>query len=120
VHEFSVCHDLLRQVENLARAHNARAVSAIHLQIGPLSGIEATLLEQAFTVARAGTVAAAAVLATEALPIRVRCQSCSAVGEVAVNRLVCGACGDWHTELLSGDELLLASVELELEEDDDV
>lgn len=120
MHEFSVCQDLLRQVEDLARAHNARAVSAIHLQLGPLSGIEAALLEQAFTVARAGTVAAAAVLATEALPIRVRCQSCGAVGEVAVNRLVCGACGDWHTELLSGDELLLASVELELEEDDDV
>jgi len=120
VHEFSVCQDLLRQVEDLARAHNARTVSAIHLRIGPLSGIEASLLEQAFTVARAGTVAAAAVLATEALPIRVRCRSCGASGVASPNRLVCGACGDWHTELLSGDELLLASVELELEEDDDV
>ena len=120
MHEFSVCHDLLRQVEDLARAHNARAVSVIHLQIGPLSGIEAALLEQAFTVARAGTVATDAMLTTEALPIQVRCQSCGAVSVVAPNRLVCGACGDWHTELMSGDELLLASVELELEDNDNV
>ena len=120
MHEFSVCQDLLRQVEDLVRAHNARTVSAIHLQIGPLSGIEASLLEQAFTVARAGTVAATAMLMTQALPIRVRCQSCGASSVAAPNRLICGTCGDWHTELLSGDELLLASVELELEEDDDV
>ncbi|MFO1432083.1 MAG: hydrogenase maturation nickel metallochaperone HypA [Candidatus Competibacteraceae bacterium] len=116
MHEFSVCQDLLRQVEELAHAHHARAVTTIRLQLGPLSGIEASLLEQAFTVARAGTVAATAVLMTEALPVRVRCRVCDVISEVASNRLVCGSCGDWHTELMSGDELLLASVELELED----
>ena len=116
VHEFSVCQDLLRQVEDLAHTYHARAVTTIRLQLGPLSGIEASLLEQAFTVARAGTVAAAAVLTTETLSVQVRCQSCGAVSVVVPNRLVCGACGDWHTELVSGDELLLASVELEIED----
>jgi hydrogenase nickel incorporation protein HypA/HybF len=29
-----------------------------------------------------------------------------------MNRLLCGACGDWHTQVISGDELLLESVEL--------
>ena len=116
VHEFSVCQDLLRQVEDLARVHHARTVTMIRLQLGPLSGIEASLLEQAFTVARAGTVAAAAVLTTETLPVQVRCGACGAVSMVASNHLVCGTCGDWHTELVSGDELLLASVELEIED----
>jgi hydrogenase nickel incorporation protein HypA/HybF len=118
VHEFSVCQNLLQQVEALARAHGARAVNRIRLQIGPLSGIEAVLLEQAFTLARTGTVADNAVLETESLPVRVHCQACGAASDVPPNRLVCGACGDWHTELLSGDEMLLASLELELEEDD--
>ena len=116
VHEFSVCQDLLRQVEDLVRVHHARTVSAIRLQLGPLSGIEASLLEQAFTVARAGTVAAAAVLTTETLSVQVRCEACGAVSVVVPNRLVCNACGDGHTELVSGDELLLASVELEIED----
>ena len=33
-----------------------------------------------------------------------------------MNRLICGACGDWHTQLLSGDELILESVELQMPE----
>jgi hydrogenase nickel incorporation protein HypA/HybF len=46
-------------------------------------------------------------------PIQVRCQTCGAETEAAMNRLICGACGDWHTQVISGDELLLESVELE-------
>jgi hydrogenase nickel incorporation protein HypA/HybF len=42
----------------------------------------------------------------------VRCETCGAESVALPNRLVCGACGDWHTRLVSGDEMLLASVEL--------
>jgi hydrogenase nickel incorporation protein HypA/HybF len=45
-------------------------------------------------------------------PIQVRCQACGAETDAAMNRLICGACGDWHTRIISGDELLLESVEL--------
>jgi hydrogenase nickel incorporation protein HypA/HybF len=116
MHELSVCYALLDQVEGIARQHNASAVRAIHLRIGPLSGVEAQLIEQAFPLARAGTVAAEAALVIEALPIRVHCDTCGAETPAAPSRLVCGQCGDWHTRLVSGDELLLASVELASEE----
>ena len=46
----------------------------------------------------------------EAMPVRVRCESCGAESEVKMNRLVCRQCGDWHTTLLSGDELILQRV----------
>jgi len=118
VHELSVCQHLIGQVEALAREHGAVRVSRIVVRIGPLAGVEAALLEQAFTLARAGTVADQAELATESLPIQVRCTVCGAVTTVTANRLICGACGDWHTELQSGDELLLTSVELELEDNE--
>jgi len=45
--------------------------------------------------------------------VRVRCRGCGAETMATANRLVCGACGDWHTDLLAGDELLLLRVELE-------
>ena len=45
-------------------------------------------------------------------PVRVRCRSCGSESSASANRLLCGACGDWHTELTSGDELLLLNVEL--------
>jgi hydrogenase nickel incorporation protein HypA/HybF len=45
--------------------------------------------------------------------VRVRCTRCGADCEAAPNRLLCGACGDYRTRLASGDEMLLASLELE-------
>jgi len=103
----------MRQVAALAREHGACAVSKITLRIGPLSGVEAHLLQQAFPLASAGGVAQEAALVIESLPVRVRCRECGAESEVKPNHLVCGECGAWKTQLLSGDELLLASVELE-------
>jgi hydrogenase nickel incorporation protein HypA/HybF len=112
MHELSVCHGLLDQVADIARQHQATGVKLIRLRIGPLSGVEPQLLEQAFPLASAGTIAAQAALAIETLAVRVHCETCGAETDAAANRLLCGACGDWHTKLVSGDELLLVSVEL--------
>ena len=113
MHELAVCQALMAQVEAIASREGAARVMAIALRIGPLSGVEPGLLAHAFPLAAAGTRAADAELRIEALPVRVRCSGCGAESEAAPNRLLCAVCGDYHTRLLSGDELLLASVELE-------
>ena len=113
MHEFSVCQSLLDQVSTIAAQHHAHAVTQITLQIGPYAGVEPRLLCDAFEVARLGTVADKAELSIETQPVRVHCETCGEDSEAAINRLVCASCGDYHTRLISGDELLLASVELE-------
>lgn len=115
MHELSVCQSMLAQVDAIALQHQASRVTSITLQIGPLSGIEPVLLQQAFTLARAGGVADQATLVIESLPIRVKCQRCDQESDAAPNRLLCGHCGDYHTRLISGDEMLLASVELDVD-----
>ena len=112
MHEFAVCQGMLQQIEAIAAEQQAAAVDIITVQIGPLSGIESHLLTQAFPLAAAGTVAEKAELIVETLPIKVKCQTCGAETEAKPNRLICGQCGDYHTQLLSGDEMLLASLEL--------
>ena len=112
MHELSVCQAMIDQVEIIARRENAAQVMAIHLGIGPLSGVEPQLLEQAFYIARAGTIASDADLLIESLPIRVSCQQCGQITDASPARLICGNCGDWHTSVVSGDELMLAHVEL--------
>ncbi|ALG66964.1 hydrogenase maturation nickel metallochaperone HypA [Beggiatoa leptomitoformis] len=112
MHELSICYSLLNQVETLAQHHQAHQVASITIQIGLLSGVEPELLRQAFTIARAGTVAAQADLICLSLPVKVRCQQCHAESEVEANRLLCKTCGAWQTQVISGDEMLLASVEL--------
>ncbi len=116
MHELSVCQGLLDQVARVAADHGALGVKHIVVRIGPLSGVVPELLQQAFPLARAGTMAADAALTIEELPVRVHCDACGADTEAKPNRLLCGECGDWHTQLIGGDELLLASVELLKEE----
>ncbi|BAZ94664.1 putative hydrogenase nickel incorporation protein HybF [Thiohalobacter sp. COW1] len=111
MHELSVCQGMLRQVSDLARRHRAERVSRIVVRIGPLAGVEPELLRQAFPIASAGTLAASADLVVETDALRVHCNECGTESEVRPNRLLCNQCGSWQTRLISGDELLLASVE---------
>ena len=118
MHELSVCLSLLDQVERIAREHGASRVDRILLRIGPLSGIEAALVANAYPLAAAGSIAEHAVLEIEASPVRVQCKDCGVETEVQPNRLLCGACGGYHTRLLSGDEMLLANLELTVPDTD--
>jgi hydrogenase nickel incorporation protein HypA/HybF len=112
MHELAVCQALIVQVEELARSRDAR-VQEVRIGLGPLSGIEPRLLAQAYPFACAGTLAEGSRLAIEQTQVRVRCSRCGAESIAAPNRLVCGACGDWRTELVAGDEMLLLRLELE-------
>ncbi|MCB9993376.1 MAG: hydrogenase maturation nickel metallochaperone HypA [Hyphomicrobiaceae bacterium] len=116
MHELSVCQGLIGQVERLVAEHGAKRVTRILVLVGPLSGVEAPLLERAFTIARMGTSAEDAELEVHEMPVRVWCDTCQMETEAALNRLVCGNCGDWHVTLRSGDELLLKSVALDIPE----
>ena len=113
MHELAICQALIREVQAVAAANGARSVTDIHVSVGPLSGAEPPLLRNAFPFAAAGTVAGEARLHLHETPIRVCCGGCGATTEAAVNRLVCGACGDWQTSLLGGDELLLSKVSMQ-------
>lgn len=107
----SVCSALIRQVEGLGKEHKAKAVKRIDISVGVLSGVVAELLEMAFAVAKAGTIAEEAELVCHEMPVRVLCSSCGAETDVTPNRLLCGSCGDWKTHVISGQDLLLKTVE---------
>lgn len=113
MHELSICQSMLSQIEAVGRENRATAVHRVKVQIGPLSGVEPQLLQQAFPIAVAGSIAEHAVLDIELLPIRIECQQCGGESEATANKLICGHCGHWQTRLLSGDEMLLASLELD-------
>lgn len=113
MHELAICQSLINQLEAIANERNAQSVSSILVGMGPLSGVEAQLLKNAYPIASAGTVAENAELVIELLPIKVKCNECGSESEAKPNKLVCKQCGNWRTTLISGDELLLLSVELE-------
>jgi hydrogenase nickel incorporation protein HypA/HybF len=118
MHELSVCQGLMQQVEQVAAAHGAAAVERIVLQIGGLSGVEPTLLERAFEIARAGTVASGAELEIRTGPVVVQCRECGGRSAVPPNRLICNYCGEWRVRVVEGEELMLLTVELDIQVQD--
>lgn len=102
----------MSQLLDVAAKNQAARIEQVVLSVGPLSGVEPHLLQRAFSVAQAGTLAAEAGLEIQISPVRVLCHSCGAQSDAAPNRLVCDKCGDWKVKLTQGDELLLLSVEL--------
>jgi len=116
MHELAVCQSLMSQVQQIAQREQAERITRILLSIGPLSGVEAMLLKDAFPIAAAGTVAEGAQLDVQQQAVQVKCLSCGAESQATANRLLCAACGDYRTQLISGDEMLLMSVELERRE----
>jgi hydrogenase nickel incorporation protein HypA/HybF len=117
MHELAVCQALVEQVNAIVQQQGAQAATLIKIKVGPLSGVVPDLLSTAFPLAAAGSVANHAELQINASSIRVHCQTCGAETDATANRLLCGVCGDWHTQLIAGDELILESVELQMKEE---
>lgn len=113
MHELSICQALLAQVESVAQQHQATEVKQIIIQVGALSGLEPELLQHAFSIAQTLSQRVQhSTLLIEMLPIRIHCPECNSETEATANRLICGQCGNWKTQLVSGHELLLKSVDL--------
>jgi len=117
VHELSLCQNIIDQLTDLANVHNAVAVARIEIRVGVLSGVEAQLLRNAFTLIQVGTIAETAELITEEAAPRVSCRACGAESETSPNNLSCPVCASLDTKLIDGHELILARVELVTNED---
>lgn len=112
MHELAICQSILRQVLVVAASHSARRIGRITLRIGPLAGVEPDLLRSAFPLVVAGTSCEGAMIEIETTSVEVRCRNCDAISNARPNRLLCGRCGTWQVTLASGDEMLLARIEL--------
>lgn len=111
MHELSVCIALVDQVERVAKGRAAAEVARIVVKLGPLSGIEPQLLLRSYPIAAKGSVAENADLKIDRTEVVVHCTQCDCESMVAPNRLLCGECGDFRTRIISGDEMILQSVE---------
>lgn len=112
MHELAVCQSLIDQVSAVAQREACETVERIEIAVGALSGVEPALLQQAFTIARAGTVAAAAELVIHDEPVRVLCSRCGTASLVPPQRLTCAQCGEWRVRVTEGESLVLQRVSL--------
>jgi hydrogenase nickel incorporation protein HypA/HybF len=112
MHELSIAMSILEFAEEEAERRGTR-ISAIHVEIGPLSGVVKEALLLAYELARANTNLGDCRLVVQELPIVIYCPECRAERAVAsVQRLSCAECGAPAFEFIRGKELQVVGLEL--------
>ena len=99
--------------EESARRGDAR-ITALHLKLGPLSGVVKEALTFSFEIACQCTVLEGARLIIEEAPVAIRCPTCCEDRvTTSIQDLRCPRCGELAPEIIQGRELELVSLELE-------
>ena len=112
MHELSIALSLLDLVEEESARHEGR-IAAVHLRLGPLSGVVREALVSAYEMAREGTAAEGADLVVEEVPVVVACRACEAErAPASAWDLRCPVCGGPTPEVVRGRELEVFALEI--------
>jgi hydrogenase nickel incorporation protein HypA/HybF len=112
MHELSIALSILDLVGEESARHGGR-VAAVHLRLGPLSGVVREALASAYDLAREGTPLAEAELVVEEVPVVTYCPACAReVTPASVQELRCPDCGTPTPRLLRGRELEVVALEI--------
>jgi hydrogenase nickel incorporation protein HypA/HybF len=113
VHELSVAESLVEIACEKAHELGDVRVEALHVRLGPLSGVVKEALLFSFEVASQGTPIEGARLAIQDMPLLAYCPSCREVRELkSPQRRICPVCEQPTPELRGGEELQLAALEV--------
>ena len=89
-------------------------VIALHIKVGPLSGVFKDALLSSYEIASYDTSLQGSQLIIEDVPIVIYCPQCRAERTVdSVQRFCCSVCSAPASKIVSGKELELVSLEME-------
>lgn len=109
MHEQSLVRNLLKQVDEIRRQHDARCVTEVQVELGPLSGVEPLLLASAFELLKSDTSAASAMLVIDEVRLLAACEPCNNQFEISDFVFRCPTC-EGNVKVIRGDEFCLVSI----------
>lgn len=113
MHELSIAMSILDVVEEEQQRRGKVRVEAIHLKLGPLSGVMKEALISAFELASEQTDFAHCSLVIEDIAISVHCSQCQGERPVqSIQSFCCVDCGTPAFEIVHGRELQVSALEL--------
>jgi hydrogenase nickel incorporation protein HypA/HybF len=113
MHELSIAMGIVDVAAEEADRRGSGRVVAVHLKVGPLSGLVPAALRSAFELARENSPLAAAELVIEEVEVAAYCPGCAAERAVAFPELRCLACGSPTPDVVRGRELEVVAIEIE-------
>ena len=112
MHELSIAMSIVDLALEEARNRSV-TVDAIHLDIGPLSGVVADALRFSWEIACQDTPLEGSRLVIREVPVEIHCSTCNADRTLdSMQWLSCPVCGTPALEVIHGKELAVTALEV--------
>jgi len=112
MHELSLC----RSIDSIVRrAADGRKVAVIELDVGELRQVVPATLEHCWALLTPGTLLEGSTLSIRRIPAVIVCAGCGAETTLTdLPIMECGVCHGSDVKLVSGDEFIVTSLQLEV------
>ena len=110
MHELGVVCEVLKTVQKIIEEEQVSEVEKIVLQVGELSGIVPSYLEECFPAAVYKTAFENTKLEMEVIPGEVKCKNCGKEFNGFAYNLKCPVCASEQLEALSGREFIIKEI----------
>ena len=114
MHELSIAMSMIEMATEEAAKRGGVQVNAVHLKLGPLSGVVKEALLFSYEVACQGTPLEGSQLLIEDVPVVVYCPTCQAERTpVSLQQFCCSDCDTPTPQVLQGKELEVVALEIQ-------
>ena len=114
MHELSIVASLFEILEEKAQERGSKKILSVKLQVGKLSGVVPEFLITAFDMYKKDTIAQDAQLEIKDIPLTIQCKTCGKTITKDDFVFICPNCGSQDLKTLTGTELIIEKMELEL------
>ncbi len=113
MHEFFIVQNIIKTVEDIIQQYPGKKITKAVLLIGKFSGVEIDLLKTALDFFKKGSPLENAEIFIEIEDLKIKCLDCGKESIKDKWDISCPYCGSLNTKVISGEEMLLKSLELE-------
>jgi hydrogenase nickel incorporation protein HypA/HybF len=112
MHELSIAMSIVDMAQEEAESRDIR-IDAVHLELGPLSGVVAEALLFSYEMACSGTRLEGSRLVIKKVPVEVYCPACKAQRTLhSMQWFCCPECGTPTADVIHGRELVITGLEV--------
>jgi hydrogenase nickel incorporation protein HypA/HybF len=112
MHELSIAMSIVDMALEEAERREV-VIDAVHVELGPLSGVVADALTFSYEIACSGTVLEGSRLVIKEVPVEAYCPACNTQKTLrSMQWFCCPECGTPTSEVIHGKELLITALEI--------
>jgi len=114
MHELALTQEMLDIAISQAEAYKAGKILSMKVKYGTMTMMEPECFKFYFLEFSKDTIAEGAVLEFEKVVTKIECQACSKISELKDFLMICPECGSINVNIISGEEIFLEDIEVDL------